>query len=73
MILTCAGPACDGDALASQRAERGDQAAGVEGGVHSIAGARMIEGEIEQCFRRQARAGASERNARRRQFAKIVD
>jgi hypothetical protein len=73
VILAVTGAACDGNSLATERTEGGKEARYVEGGTHGIAGARMVEGEVEQRPRRQARAGAAQRHARRRQFAQIID
>ena len=44
----------------------------IEGGMNGVAGARVIEREVEQRLGRQAGAGAAEPDARRRQVPQIA-
>ena len=55
------------DAAMPRPASCGDQRLGIESGMNGVAGARVIEREVEQRSCRQARASTAERDAGRRQ------
>src|ERR1700761_6665880 len=44
----------------------------IEGGVNGIAGARMVEGKVEQCLGGQTGAGPSQPDARRREVSQFA-
>ena len=44
----------------------------IEGGVNGVAGARMVEGKVEQRLGRQAGAGPAQPDARRRQIPQVA-
>ena len=57
----------------AELAQASQQCLRVKTRMNRIAGARMVEREGEQCFGRQPRAGAAERDAGRRQVPEIAD
>ena len=73
IVLPVARAAGDLDRLQGRdRAGPDDQRGNIEGGMNGVAGARMVEREVEQRLGRQAGAGAAKPDARRGQVPQIA-
>src|SRR6202035_5091549 len=71
IVLAVADLAADGKWLEAEIAEACDDGRCVEGGMNRVAGARVVEREVEQRLGRQAGAAAAEPDAGRREVPQI--